>query len=558
MTGMIGELSVEGYSSLAARAARGENNDFLERAISRHGSRGRAIDAARWFAGLIGQFASRFGSGRQIALYESPGRANLMGMHVDHRGGIVNPVATGERICAVCSRRDDDVIRARSLSGSYGEDEFRLSDRLPDGPMESLGQWLDWTERQAAETGGGSRFINYFACGPVYSACFRYPRGRRFHGADFLLDSDLPPSSGLASSSAVVILATDFFLHSNPKGVEDLSAEERLELYGNGEWYIGTRGGTGDHAAIKLCRRGAVQPIITTPDFETLRPAPIPDGVQFVLYQSGDAANKSVEPFKTAFNAPIVSYQAAELLLTEYVCHCKSDSWKRLTAERARMDARHHRVYLGEAVRRGWVSEAEVYQLLRSVPRVMTQDEVFSHFQRRAESFQAGVQQQSEPEGGYHVRDVAAFGFSESARSQHAGRLLAEGDVEGFADMMNVSQLGDRVTDLSEDAASRRGKFLEDDALAAMDKRKTPLREIAGDYHVSTPNIDRMVSLCLGSPGVLGARLSGAGLGGMLIVFGHEGFHESLDGILKREYYEPLKKEFQKIRIVPSEGAGFY
>jgi galactokinase len=84
------------------------------------------------------------------------------------------------------------------------------------------------------------------------------------------------------------------------------------------------------------------------------------------------------------------------------------------------------------------------------------------------------------------------------------------------------------------------------------------LRRIAGDYHVSTANVDRMVSICLGCPGVLAARLSGAGLGGMLIVLGEEGFDEILDPILHREYYEPLKKEFQKIRIVPSEGAGFY
>jgi len=492
-----------------------------------------------------------------VCLHEAPGRVNLMGMHVDHRGGIVNPVATWERVRAVCGRRDDDLIRARSLSGNFGEGQFRLSERLPDAPLSSLSQWLDWSEKEAAALGGGKHFINYFACGPLYAASFVYPWGRKFAGADFLLDSDLPPSSGLSSSSALVVLATDFFLRSNPEGMKPLSVDQLLEVYGYGEWYIGTRGGTGDQAAIKLCRRGAVQPIITTPEFQALQPAPIPGGYDIVLYQSGDAANKSVEPYKTGFNAPIISYQAAELMLTDFVRERYPDRLEQLLARRASLDVRHHRVYLGDVANESILSEAEIYQFLRTVPRVMTRDEIFSRFQERAESFRAGIQEASEPAGGYHVRDVAAFGFSESARAQHAGRLLAAGDVKGFAEMMNVSQLGDRVTEVTDDS-SRRIKFLQDDALLAMEQEGFPIRRVAGDYHVSTANIDRMVSIALSSPDVLGARLSGAGLGGMLIVLGKEGFDQALDPLLEREYYEPLHRDLRKVRIVPSQGAGAY
>jgi galactokinase len=135
--------------------------------------------------------------------------------------------------------------------------------------------------------------------------------------------------------------------------------------------------------------------------------------------------------------------------------------------------------------------------------------------------------------------------------------LLRAGDVTGFAEMMNVSQLGDRVTEVA-DASSRRVKFLDDQALDAAERERLSIRQIAGDYHVSTPNVDRMVSICLSCPDVLGARLSGAGLGGMLIVLGKEGFEEALDPVLRRHYYEPRHKDFQKIRIAPSEGAGFY
>ena len=552
----IGELAVEQYLALTAAAARGENNPFLQLAVARHGARAPAVESARRFAGLIEEFARRFGADRPIGLYESPGRVNLMGMHIDHRGGIVNPVATQERIRAVCSRRDDDLVRARSLTGSFGEGEFRLAERLPPRPLASLGDWLDWTEHEAAAR-GGRHFINYFACGPLYAACFCYPWGRQFAGADFLLDSDLPPSSGMASSSAVVVLSTDVFLRCNPRGVEDLSLETLLEIYGYGEWYIGTRGGTGDQAAIKLCRRGAIQPIITTPQLRALEPAEIPPGYEIELYQSGDAANKSVEPFKTAFNAPIISYQAAEALATDFVAQRRPGRFTQLMSRRADLDARHRRVYLGDVINDSLLSENEVYAFLRTVPPTMNQAEVFALFREHAESFRAGIQQASEPAGGYHVRDVAAFGFGECARARDAASVLAEGDMPAFADMLNVSQLGDRVTE-GVDGSDGRRKFLDDEALAAMQSEHAPIHELAGDYHVSTANIDRMVAICRDCPGVMAARLSGAGLGGMVIVLGREGFAETLDPILQREYYEPLGKEFHRIRIVPSPGAGVY
>ena len=557
MTAEIGELSVEQYLSLAMSASQGEDNTLLERATALHGTRSCAVYSVREFARLIERFAERFGKDRRIYLYESPGRANLMGMHADHRGGITNPVATRERVRAVCSRRDDDVICAQSLVGDFGEGQFRISDRLPDKPLSSLGEWLNWTEHEAAAHGGGREFVNYFACGPVYAACFCYPWGRTFAGADFLLDSDLPPSAGMSSSSALVVMATDVFLRFNREGMADPSVDLLLDIYGNGEWYIGTRGGKGDHAAIKLCRRGAIQPLITTPDIQVCEPAPFPDGYDIILYQSGDQANKSVEPFKTGYNAPIISYQAAEMLLMDYLRERKPAELEKFLTTRALLDAKHHHVYLGDVVNNGLLSEAEIYAFLRSLPRVMTQQELFSACEDRDRSFLDGIQQANEPEGGYHVRDAAAFGFGECARGRRAGDMLAEGDVQGFAKMMNVSQLGDRVIEVDDDSSARI-KFLADDALSAMEKDGFPVHEIAGDYHVSTANIDRLASICLSSPDVLGARLSGAGLGGALIVLGKAGFDEALDPVLERDYYTPLEKEFQKIRIVPSQGAGFY
>ncbi len=557
MTDEIGELTVEQYLSLAASAAQGRNNALLERAIALHGTRSDAIDSVRRFTRLIGIFAERYGTARRICLYEAPGRVNLMGMHVDHRASITNPVAMRERIRAVCGRRDDDAICAQSVSAGFAEGRFRISDRLPERPLRSLSEWLNWTERESVAIGSGREFINYFAGGPVYAACFCYPWGRAFAGADFLMDSDLTPSAGLSSSSALVVLATDIFLRCNQEGLEPPSVDLLLDIYGYGEWYVGTRGGKGDHAAIKLCRRGAIQPLISTPDIHVREPAPIPDGYDMILYQSGDEANKSVEPFKTGYNAPLISYQAAELLLMDYLRQRNPAGLEELLAGRASLDAKHHRVYLGDVVNYSLLSEAETYDFLRSLPRVMTQREIFACFSDRDRSLLDGTQQSDYPAEGYRVRDVTAYGIGECARARRTGRMLAQGDVEAFANMMNVSQLGDRVAEVA-DAAKNRIKSLTDDALTAMKQEGFPLHELAGDYRVSTPNVDRLASICLSCPGVLGARLTGAGLGGALIVLGKEGFDGALDPILQRDYYAPLEREFQKVHIVPSQGAGCY
>ncbi|MBI3920500.1 MAG: galactokinase family protein, partial [Armatimonadetes bacterium] len=45
------------------------------------------------YVGLLTAFAEQFGENNEVIISRSPGRLNLMGRHVDHRGGHVNPIA---------------------------------------------------------------------------------------------------------------------------------------------------------------------------------------------------------------------------------------------------------------------------------------------------------------------------------------------------------------------------------------------------------------------------------------------------------------------------------
>ena len=61
------------------------------------------------------------------------------------------------------------------------------------------------------------------------------------------------------------------------------------------------------------------------------------------------------------------------------------------------------------------------------------------------------------------------------------------------------------------------------------------LHLLPGGYRVSTPEIDHLVDIALGIEGVLGARLTGAGLGGCLVILAHQHAVGELLARLERE-----------------------
>ena len=76
---------------------------------------------------------------------------------------------------------------------------------------------------------------------------------KMLYGIDAAVTGDLPPAAGLSSSSALLVAFTLALLRAN--GVE-ASFEELMEVLPEGEYFVGTRGGGMDHAAVLGCRAG--------------------------------------------------------------------------------------------------------------------------------------------------------------------------------------------------------------------------------------------------------------------------------------------------------------
>jgi galactokinase len=203
-----------------------------------------------------------FGAGPEPAFVSVPGRVNLIGEHVDYHGLPVLPMAI-QRCVRICFRpRDDNRIRAVSLG--YGEREFEWKSKLE--PSAS-GDWENYI-KAAAQT--------------------VHDRWNVSRGIDAAVISDLPPAAGLSSSSA---LLTGFSLALLQANRVRTTFGELMDVLPEGEYFVGTRGGGMDHAAVLASQAGSALLVHFVP--VSACPVPIPKDWAFLVAHSLTTAEKS-------------------------------------------------------------------------------------------------------------------------------------------------------------------------------------------------------------------------------------------------------------------------
>jgi N-acetylgalactosamine kinase len=344
---------------------------------------------------------------------------------------------------------------------------------------------------------------------------------------DIMVYGRIPRSAGLSSSSSVVVASAEACLRLNKIELEPM---EFIDLCGYGEWYVGTRGGAGDHAAIKFSQPNATSHITSFP--LTVNWSPFPTGYRIVLANSLVEAKKR-EGARDIFNSRVASYVFGLLLLQkEFPQYAtKTEHFRDLTPEN--LD----------------VSEAEIYHLLKSLPQVANRDELRERLAEQREEIEHVFRSHAEPPEGYRIRNVCVYGISECVRSELARVRLEKEDIAGFGELLNISHDGDRVTHGTGMRRRRLTKNYSDEVLDrlladvtsfdATRREQARLWRQPGGYDVSVPEVDTLVDTALATPGVVGARLVGAGLGGSILVVVKEEETENLLRRLEREYYAP-------------------
>lgn len=155
----------------------------------------------------------------------APGRANLLGAHLDYNGGIVMPVALSKGTCAILVPRSDRKLSFRSANFPSQVVELSLDDLRP----RRSDDWSAYLE--------GAIFLAQEQWGGV-------------PGLDVYVDADLPMARGLSSSASVQCVSLFGLAHLLDR---EIDAQELIRLAHRAETeYVGVQCGVLDPMAIFL------------------------------------------------------------------------------------------------------------------------------------------------------------------------------------------------------------------------------------------------------------------------------------------------------------------
>lgn len=494
-------------------------------------------------------FIQRMGGERKVIVVRAPGRINLLGRHIDHRGGAINVMAIDRDVVFVAAPREDDSVRIINADPKQFPDrEFSLREALGDINWDD---WLTYVNSDHVRTlvsNTRGDWSNYVKASLVrLQQKFRTVRIRGFDAA---VVGDIPRAAGLSSSSALVVASAEIAVAFNGLGVTPM---ELVDLCGEGEWFVGSRGGAGDHSAIRMSRRGQVSHVKFLP-FRLTETYDFPADCKVIIAYSGYDARKSGGA-RDRFNQKVASYEFGLMLLKD-----RMPQYDRMLE------------YLRDVTpQRLGCTVSQIYRALLTVPDSMSVAELHETLSQRHHQRMEVVLGSHQPPERYDLRGVMLFGISECARAILAPALVSGGKLSRFGELMAISHDGDRVSrhKRTADGRWRSSKFCFDCGDEAILRRcddlisEDPDRVLAaqlymqpGAYACSIPQIDKMIDLVSGEPGVYGAQLGGAGLGGCIMILAHPSAVTHVCDLLRRDYYEPAKIEPLLHVCSPVAGAG--
>ncbi len=497
---------------------------------------------------LLRSFAARYGGDRQVVLVRCPCRVNLMGMHVEHRGGCVNYVTHAREILLAGARSEGDLVRMSDVrSGDFPERRFSIAEELSEGDESDWVRFIESpgvAKRVSQSRGDWSNYVK----AAVLRLQARF-KDTALCGMDLMFFGNIPRSSGLSSSSAMVVSSALATLALNQL---KLDRAELAVLCGEAEWYVGTRGGAGDHAAMLFCRRGTICHLRFFP-FQVEEYLPIPDGYSIVICDSMKKAHKAGAVLD-AYNQTIAAYSMVLMLAKQ--------AMRDLGLPASLVEGTKHLRDINP-IR---LSLPDIYRILRALPERASRQQIKDRLRDSRDELERIFRTHGEPKEGYRIRAVAMFGVAECERGRIFPQILRSGDMEELGRLMYREHDGDRVIcyDSSKRAWVRWNNEVSDallDKLIADAASGNPERVAASALHLqpggfgcSSPELDEMVEIARSVPGVLGAGLTGAGFGGCIRVLVKSASVQELIRRMDDLYYRPrgLPQGAELVRTVAS------
>jgi len=214
----------------------------------------------------------------------------------------------------------------------------------------------------------------------------------------------------------------------------------------------------------------------------------------------------------------------------------------------------------------GW-DEAQIYELLMEIPETITREELFVRLPSERAAIETLFGTHDAPSGGYKPRQVVLFGLAECKRGEICSEFLKRGDVTGFGELMYVSHDGDRAVTFREDGGEAPWDSRATDGylqslvsdLGSGDPKRIEQAHVynqPGGYGCSIEALDRLVDIARRVEGVAGAGLTGAGLGGCVLVLVKDENVQDVVQAVREEYYDPRGLPLGTEVCVSVKGAG--
>ncbi len=448
-------------------------------------------------------FTAKFGSAPEFFV-RAPGRANIIGEHVDYHNYGVLPFAI----------QNDILLAAQWVPTGTDVQASSMNESFPDGSFPA-----DLSADVPPVT-DDSKWVSYLQCG--FQAAFAQKEGAAPKGGlRILVDSTLPVAAGVSSSSALVVagaLAANFAFSQAAPHTLDMARAAR-----DAEKAVGTLSGGMDQAACLLGQAGNAQYITFKPNLAG-SPVPLPLDAAFVIADCGVPAPKATDS-ATKYNKRVVEGALGVKLVAK----------KEGRANWASMNTMQE---LAAAKGLGSSHPSEVEVFLNSLPE--------------------GELTAAQLEGEEHFGCPLASLFEGSTASVTA---VLEADPSAKfnckARLLHVLQEAGRVLDAK--AALMNGEEGTLDAVGQL--MNASHSSLAGQYDCSCPELDALVEVARGA-GAKGARLVGAGWGGCIIALVQAGHVQAVVDAIKTEYYTAKGRtdlvDTGVFVVSPSAGAAVY
>lgn len=463
---------------------------------------------------LLNLFISKYGD-KKVVISRSPARVNLMGRHIDHRGGSINVMATDKDTVFVSGMREDDNVLITNVNTEFPDREFSISKCLGDKKYE---KWLDYLNDQnvvRALNESNGCWSNY-----VKSAILRlqFEYSTPFCGMEMAASGTIPVAAGLSSSSSIVVSVMEAIVSLNSLNI---SNNRFIELCGEGEWFVGSRGGAGDHAAMKCANSGSIVNLSFKP-FKMCESAPFSDKYCVIVANSMIKAKKS-EGSKDKFNAQVASYEFAFMLIKRYFPEFELEEFR---------DIANIRPY------------SKIYEILKTIPETVTRGAIKALLPEYKERINQIFSTHKDP-GVYDLRGVSLYGISECERAKKYIELLADGKYDEIGKMMKISHDGDRTN----------MPYITDEVLDKLILENTDISLECGRYDCSTSQIDYLCDCLNQTDGVLGSQIAGAGLGGCVIALVESKEADKIISVINEKYYDKYNYEHSAYVYSASHGS---